>query len=107
MRRFGQVISLREDRVQEYDEIHANVWPEVLALISKYHIQNYSIIRDGTRLFSYYEYVGDDYEADMAAMGAEPVNLKWWELTEPMQVPDEDREPGSWWKPIPEVFHLD
>ena len=107
MRRFGQVIGLREDRVQEYDEIHASVWPEVLALISKYHIRNYSIFRDGTRLFSYFEYVGDDYEADMAAMGAEPINLKWWELTEPMQVPDEDRQPGEWWKAIPEVFHLD
>ena len=107
MQRFGQVIGLREDRVREYDEIHANVWPDVLALINTYHIQNYSIFRDGTRLFAYFEYVGDDYEADMAAMGAEPVNLKWWELTEPMQVPDPDREPGEWWKSMTEVFHLE
>lgn len=107
MQRFGQVIGLREDRVQDYEEIHRAVWPEVLDLITRYNIRNYSIFRDGTRLFAYFEYVGEDFEADMAAMSAEPVNRRWWTLTDAMQVPDEDREPGSWWKTLPEVFHTD
>jgi L-rhamnose mutarotase len=33
--------------------------------------------------------------------------IEWWKLTDAMQDPLPDREPGSWWKTIPEVFHTD
>jgi L-rhamnose mutarotase len=107
MRRFGQVIGLKPDRIEEYEAIHREVWPGVLELIHKHNIRNYSIFRNGTTLFACFEYVGDDFEADMAAMSTHPTNLEWWKLTEPMQVPLADREEGEWWKSIPEVFHTD
>ncbi len=75
--------------------------------IRRHNIRNYSIFRDGNRLFAYFEYVGDDYEADMAGIAADPVTQEWWALTGPMQDPDADREAGAWWKTIPEVFHTD
>jgi L-rhamnose mutarotase len=43
----------------------------------------------------------------MAAMAADPTVIEWWKLTDAMQEPLPDREPGSWWKTIPEVFHTD
>ena len=36
------------------------------------NIRNYSIYRHDERLFAYFEYVGDDFAADMAAMAADP-----------------------------------
>jgi L-rhamnose mutarotase len=107
VRRFGQVIGVRPDRIAEYERLHAEAWPGVLAAIRAANIRNYSIFRHGTQLFAYFEYVGDDFAADMAAMAADPTVIEWWQLTDAMQEPLPDREPGSWWKTIPEVFHTD
>ena len=48
------------------------VWPEVLAMIQACNIRNYSIFRHGTQLFAYFEYLGEDFAADMAKMAADP-----------------------------------
>ena len=80
---------------------------EVLAMISVCNIRNYSIFRHGELLFAYFEYVGEDYEADMAKMAADPRTREWWTWTEPMQSPLETRAPGEWWITIKEVFHTD
>ena len=107
MKRFGQVINVRQDRVDDYEALHAEPWPDVLERIRRSNIRNYSIFRDGHRLFAYFEYVGDDFAADMAAMAADPATQRWWKLTDAMQEPLPDREPGRWWKTLREVFHTD
>ncbi|HYI24223.1 MAG TPA: L-rhamnose mutarotase [Thermomicrobiales bacterium] len=107
IKRVAQVIGVKPDQIHEYERIHREVWPGVLDAISRHNIRNYSIFRDGDRLLSYFEYVGNDYEADMAAIAADSTTREWWTHTDPMQVPDADRQPGEWWKVIPEVFHTD
>ena len=107
MRRFGQRIDVRADRIDDYERLHADPWPGVLEQIRRSNIRNYSIFRDGTDLFAYFEYVGDDFEGDMAAMAADPETRRWWELTDAMQVPRPERNPGSWWMDIKEIFHTD
>ncbi len=69
------------------------------------NIHNYSIYRHGDLLFSYFEYTGDDYESDMAAIAADSETQRWWSVQEPLQRPLDDRAPGEWWKELPEVFH--
>jgi L-rhamnose mutarotase len=107
IRRFGQVIRVRPDRIDEYEALHAAPWPGVLAAIERGHIRNYSIFRHGETLFGYYEYVGDDYAADLAAIAADPETQRWWALTDAMQEADPDRPAGTWWLDLPEVFHAD
>ena len=107
MRRFGQVIGLKPDQIEAYERLHAAVWPEVLATISACNMRNYSIFRYGEQLFAYFEYVGDDFEADMAKMAADQKTREWWILTEPMQVPLETSAPGEWWATMKEVFQSD
>lgn len=107
MRRIASVIGLPAENVEEYERLHAGVWPAVSSRLSASNIQNYSIYRYGELLFAYMEYVGDDYDADMAAMGADPATREWWALCEPLQRPVADRAEGEWWKTVPEVFHLD
>ncbi len=80
---FGQIGKLKPEKVQEYMELHANPWPEVLKTIQNCNLRNYSIFLHGTTVFSYFEYVGTDYEADMAKMDADPITLKWWTHTKP------------------------
>lgn len=107
MQRYGMVIGIKPDQIGEYERIHAAVWPDVLKNIHRHNIRNYSIFRHGNLLFGYYEYMGSDYATDMANLAADPMNRKWWQLTEPMQEALPDRAPGEWWKVIPEVFHTD
>ena len=71
-RRFGQRIDVRPDRIDDYERLHADPWPGVLEQIRRSNIRNYTIFRDGSDLFAYFEYSGDDFEADMAAMAADP-----------------------------------
>ena len=107
VRRFGQVIRVKPGSIDAYERLHAETWPGVLAAIAAANIRNYSIYRHEELLFAYFEYVGDDLEADMAAMAADPTIVEWWALTDAMQVPYPEREPGSWWLTLPEVFHTD
>ena len=72
MRRYGQLIGLQPGQIEAYERLHAAVWPEVLAMIAACHIRNYTIFRHEDLLFAYFEYTGDDYEADMAKMAADP-----------------------------------
>lgn len=107
MKRFGQVIGIKPEHIEEYTKLHADVWPDVLEKIEECNIRNYSIYRDGNLLFAYFEYHGDDFDGDMAKMAADATTQKWWDVCMPMQNPVEDRAEGEWWKTIEEVFHTD
>ena len=107
MRRFGQILGIRPDRVGEYKRFHARIWPEIESAIRAHHIRNYSIFLWEDKLFAYYEYVGQDYEADMRGIAASPRMREWWDIMEPMQDPVPTRKKGEWWAEMEEVFHTD
>lgn len=107
MKRFGWVIGVRPEKLEEYQRLHAAVWPGVLAMIKECNIRNYSIYyRDG-QLFSYLEYTGGDFAADMARMAADPTTQAWWAVCKPCQQPVPTAAPDEWWADMKEVFHLD
>jgi L-rhamnose mutarotase len=105
--RYGMVIKVKPEKLAEYKALHAEPWPEVLATITACNIRNYSIYFKDNYLFSYFEYVGDDFAADMAKMAADPKTQEWWRLTDPCQEPLDTRAPGEWWANMEEVFHHD
>ena len=105
MKRYGQVIAVKAEKLEEYKRLHANAWPGVLKMISDCNIQNYSIYYKDGLLFSYYEYIGNDYEADMAKMAADEETQRWWDVCKPCQQPLDTRAEGEWWADMEEVFH--
>jgi L-rhamnose mutarotase len=110
--RYGSVLRLRKEKLEEYKRLHAAVWPEVLDMIHQCNLRNYSIylrqLADGEHyLFSYFEYVGSDFAADMARMAADPKTQEWWAVCKPCQNPLPDRAPDEWWADMEEVFHVD
>jgi L-rhamnose mutarotase len=105
MKRYGMVIKVKPDKLEEYKRLHANVWPEVLKMIKECHINNYSIYFKDDLLFSYFEYTGENYEGDMERMAADPVTQKWWDVCMPCQQPLDTRNEGEWWAEMEEVFH--
>lgn len=109
MQRYAAVIGLKPEQIEEYKRVHAAVWPDVLAQIKASNMTNYSIfLREPENLlFAYYEYVGSDHDADMAAMAADPRTQEWWALCKPMQSPLSTRADSEWWAGMEEVFHVD
>jgi len=107
MKRYGQVIRVKPDKIEEYKKYHSDVWPEVLKMIKKCHIRNYSIFLKDDYLFAYFEYTGNDFKADMDMMAADPSTQRWWDIMMPMQQPLTTRQEGEWWSDMEEVFHLD
>ena len=107
MKRYAQIIHLRPEREVEYRKAHAAVWPEVLKAIHDCNIRNYTIFLRNGVLFAYYEYIGEDHAVDIAKMASDQKTQEWWIWMNPMQKPLEDREPGTWWAGLEEVFHTD
>lgn len=107
MKRYGSVIGIRPEKLEEYKRLHAAVWPDVLKMIKDCNIRNYSIYFKDGYLFSYFEYVGNDFDGDMAKMAADETTQKWWAVCKPCQDALPTRKPGEWWADMEEVFHCD
>ena len=110
--RYGMVTGVKPEKLDYYKLLHAKPWPQVMAKIKECHIQNYSIylqkIKDDYFLFSYFEYIGSDFNTDMKKMGADTATQRWWKETDPCQVPlAEALSKHKIWTDMPEVFHLD
>jgi L-rhamnose mutarotase len=104
-------VELKPEKEGYYRELHASVWPSILERLAASHIHNYSISiapLGGRRyLIAYFEYWGDNFEADSAAIAADPETCRWWLETDPCQTPLEGREPGKHWLQLEEVFYFD
>ena len=96
MQRYGSVIGVKPEKLEAYAYHHANIWPEINAMIKACNISNYSIYNFGTLLFSY-----------MAKMAADPKTQEWWDLVMPFQQPLDGRKDGEWWADMKELYHLD
>lgn len=107
MKRYGQIIGIKPDQIEAYERLVANVWPELLETFHKYNMRNYSVFRYQNLLFTYFEYVGDDFASDMAHVAVHPKVREWVSLTDPMQDPMPDRVEGEWWTNMRELFHSD
>jgi L-rhamnose mutarotase len=107
MQRFGQTIRLKSGKEDEYIKYHASVWPAVLRMIKECNISNYSIFIKDNLLFAYFEYLGSDFQKDMAKMAADEVTQKWWDVVKPLMDPIETKKPEEFWANMEEIFHLD
>jgi len=106
-RRFGQVICLKPEGLEEYVLLHREVWPGVKEMIIACHLQNYSIYLKDNLLFAYFEYDGTDFESDMKKMAAHEETQHWWAVVKPLMDPLETAGPEEFWANMEEIFHLD
>lgn len=107
MSRHGSVIQLIAEKVEEYKQLHTEVWPSVILKMKECGIRNYSIYYKDGYLFSYFDYVGHNYLNDMAKMAADHDTQRWWKLCGSCQQPLDTRKPGEWWAEMEELFHMD
>jgi L-rhamnose mutarotase len=87
-----QAIEIRPDKIPEYRALHENPWPEVLATLHAAGVRDYHIglceFESGRWvLLAYFQYVGQNWEADQARIRNCPHTQKWWTHTGPCQEP--------------------
>jgi L-rhamnose mutarotase len=104
--RFGSLIGLRPEYEERYIILHKHTFPGVLERIYDSCIRNYSIFLRKGILFSYYEYIGQDYEEDMWKIGEDATTQEWWKLTDPMQEPIKTRKEGERWSAMEEIVQF-
>ena len=104
---FGQLGRLKSDKIAEYEALHAAPWPQVVQTIRDCNLRNYSIFREGEQVFAYFEYVGDDYDADMARMEADPETRRCWTHTKPCFQKFAVREDSEFYADMKQIFYCD
>jgi L-rhamnose mutarotase len=92
---------LRPEKIDEYVDAHANVWPDMLAMIKAAGVRNYSIYRFGERVFGYYEC--DDPDAAAAYMASAEVTTRWNAAMAPLFAAEVAAEGLVY---LPEIFRL-
>ncbi len=105
MQRVCFLLKVRADRLDEYRERHAAVWPEMLQALSQTGWHNYSLfLREDGLLVGYLE--TEDFAAAQAGMEATDVNARWQaEMAPFFELPGDER-PDTGLKRLDEVFHL-
>ncbi|MFC7404324.1 L-rhamnose mutarotase [Georgenia alba] len=104
MARVCFISRVRPDRLEEYRERHAAVWPEMLEALRDSGWRDYSLYltQDG-QLIGHLE--TDDYAAAQAAMERTAVNARWQAEMEEFFVADGSPDQGM--RVVPEIFHLE
>lgn len=92
VKRVGMVIKLNPNYIDEYKAIHSDSNAGVRDLLNAANMHNFSIfliqLEDGNWYeFGYYEYTGNDFEADMEKLDNHPRNIEWLKVCDPMQIP--------------------
>ena len=105
MQRFGCVVKLRPDKIEDYEKYHSDVWPDVLKAINDSGICSYTIYRYNEWLFSHFE-LPDDISMEDAEkkIAADPTCQEWDPLMISFFDPLPESTDGSWLL-MKEVWH--
>ena len=107
VKRVGMVIEIKPEKIEEYKKLHVDSNSGVRDLLNKANIRNFSIYlqqfdNDKYYLFGYYEYVGDNYDEDMAKLADEQRNIEWLKICDPIQIPFKGEKS---WSEMEAVFY--
>jgi len=107
MRRVGFQMQVRKDQIEKYKEVHRNVWPELLAVLTKHGWHRYSLFMNESGLvFGYFE-TESDFATALAGFVSEEVTARWTEACGDLIEMPAGSEPKDILLELEEVFHLD
>lgn len=117
---YGDMIKAKREHIEQYMAMHDHTWDEVMDRMYKSNMRDFMVWlhEESMTMFHSFCYVGDDFEADMAAIAADPITRFWWSYCEPCQQPlhwtgappsqggaGDPSFKGQWWSPLKLVTH--
>ena len=104
MQRIAFQLRIKADRIEEYDEAHRHVWPELLQEMEHFGIRDYSIFRRGQQLFLTMHV--PDFEEVVARLADSEVNRRWQLKMAPLFEEAPGLESGEPFAMMREVFFM-
>jgi L-rhamnose mutarotase len=99
-------LQVRPERMAEYRERHAAVWPEMRDALASTGWRNYSLfLSDSGMVIGYVEC--EDFETAVRAMEQTEVNARWQAEMGEFFVGLQGRRPDEGLVRLDEIFHLD
>jgi L-rhamnose mutarotase len=99
-------LQVKPERMVEYRERHASVWPEMRQALVSTGWHNYSLfLSDSGMVIGYLEC--DDFEGALRAMEQTEVNARWQAEMGEFFTGLEGRRPDEGLLRLDEIFHLD
>ena len=105
MARYAFLLRLKPGTGAEYDKAHEAVWPEMLDLLKRVGIYDYSIFRRDELLVLAMSMDGD-FDAVWDEIGRDPVNARWQEAMGAYFLPEQETRAGERFAMMREVFYL-
>jgi L-rhamnose mutarotase len=105
VQRIAFLLRLKEGTGPAYDKAHSAVWPEMLDLLKRAGISEYSIFRRDELLFLYM-HIDGDFDAMWDEIDQDPVNLKWQKAMGEFFVAKQEAREGERFPMMQEVFYL-
>jgi L-rhamnose mutarotase len=103
LKRFAFMLQLREGAAAAYEEAHREVWPEMIEMLKRGGMREYSIFRRDHLLFLTFK--AEDFEATWSQFDQDPVNIRWQKAMAPLFAPQTLRE-GERFQMLEEVFFM-
>jgi L-rhamnose mutarotase len=104
VQRIAFQLRIKAGMMQEYDEAHRHVWPELLAELESFCVSDYSIFRRGQQLFLYMHV--PDFDLLTKRLANSGVNQRWQQKMAPLFEPVLDLQPGESQAMMQEVFFM-
>lgn len=99
-------LQVRADRLEEYQDRHRAVWPDMLEALAASGWHNYSLfLREDGLLIGYFE--TPSLEDAVAAMGATDVNRRWQDEMAGFFEDLDGARPDTGFRRLREIFHLE
>jgi L-rhamnose mutarotase len=105
MQRIAFLLRLKEGTGAAYDRDHAAVWPEMLDLLKRSGISEYSIFRRDELLFLTMHIEGD-FDEMWDKIDQDPVNQRWQRAMAGYFLSDHGARDGERFPMMKEVFYL-
>jgi L-rhamnose mutarotase len=105
MQRVAFLLRLKPGAASAYDEAHRQVWPDMLALLKRAGVSEYSIFRRDELLILTMR-VEQDFESTWRQIEADPVNTRWQHAMSAFFAPMDPTRPGERFPMMEEVFYL-
>ncbi len=110
MKDYAQTVNLEDDPevIRQYEEYHANVWPEVLAALKEVGVIDMKIYRLGRRLFMFMQTEDEfDLNVDMPRyLTLHPRCREWEDLMGTFQEKVPEAQPQEKWANMKKVFEF-
>jgi len=105
MQRVAFLLRLKPGAGPDYDAAHRHVWPEMLALLQRSGVSEYSIFRRD-ELLVLTMHVDVDFETTWTKIESDPINTRWQQAMSAYFAPIDNTRAGERFPMMEEVFYL-